>query len=93
MLSTMSPNRIKKLWLMSVKEKPYLAVPGRTRSTSLSPTENAFKVLPLLWGPGAVFTELGSCVTRISPFGGIEQSMWSVTSKKSTRDVYVYHIS
>lgn len=55
--------------------KTDLAVPGSNTSTSLSPNEYAFNGLPLMWGPGAVVTKLGSCVTSIRPFGGIVGSL------------------
>lgn len=54
--------------------KSYLPVPGSKRSTSLSPREYAFNVLPLMWGPGAVLTEPGSWVTSRRPLGGIKSS-------------------
>ena len=57
-------------------------MPGRRTSTSLSPIEYAFNVLPLIWGPGAVFTEPGSCVTNIRPVGGTASPVVEVRTHK-----------
>lgn len=55
-------------------QRRYLAVPGSKRSTSLSPMEYALNVFPLMWGPGAVFTEPGSWATNSNPLGRINSS-------------------
>lgn len=67
----------------------YLAVPGKRRSTSCSPTENALKVFPLMWGPGWVLTKLGSWVTSRSPFGGINSSFWEIAPVTCQQYIFI----